>query len=201
MAIGAAHVGEKPAALPDAFSALWARWIDRNRCGQLSQVSDQVVTLGVGHVQSLRLLRGSQWRDRLRMSGDLQAELVGTRGADELTEGGDLCLPAKTADLAVRSAADPAPNFGGLVRGHFGQHIGRNGVDSTRPEEGRGIPLRHAEGDALRRLEADRSVLKPLIQCCLLLHPSDLSRDGILAIPRSTVCRVVAARAIKPSPP
>ena len=112
MAIGAAHIGEEPAAQSNTFSALWARRIDRNRRGQVLQVCHQIVTLRIAHVQSRRLLQGSQRRDCLRMAGDLQTEFVGAGGADELTEAGDLCLPAETADLAVRSAADPAPNFG-----------------------------------------------------------------------------------------
>ena len=125
------------------------------------------------------------------MPGDLQAEFVGTRA-----RGRTRCRLAICAFQPNRptrpsaSPADPAPDFGRLACGHGGQHLGRNRVDPTRAEEGRGIPLRDGEVDAIHRLEAGRSVAQPPTRCGLLLRPSDPRLDRILA----SVWRVARGR-------
>src|SRR5207244_9157461 len=103
------------------------------------------------HVESLRLLGGGQGRARLRVPGDLQSEFVGARDTDELLQARGLRLPAESADPAIRGAADPAPDVGGLALSRRNQYLRRNGVDSTRAEQGRSIPFGAAELEAIHR--------------------------------------------------
>ena len=79
------------------------------------------------------------------MAGDLQAQLVGAGGQDELAERGHLPFPAESSDPPVREPAHPPPDLGEFREvpplGREQDLVG-DVVDLARAEERRSVPRR-----------------------------------------------------------
>ena len=82
-----------------------------HRWGQSTHEPGQQLALFLIHVElqpgRVELLGGCE--ARLVMAGHLQAELIGTRGPDEIVETRDLTLPAEPAEPAVGQARSRVP--------------------------------------------------------------------------------------------
>src|SRR5205823_3908916 len=80
-------------------------------------------------------------------------------------------------------------------------YLRRNGVDSTRAEQGRSIPFGEAELEAIHRPEAGQSVAQRAIAFDLLLERPNSRLDGILAGVRGRRWRLVAKGVVEAPPP
>src|ERR1700728_4374809 len=80
-------------------------------------------------------------RDRLPMSGDLQAQLAGAGAEDEFPQARRLGLPAELADASALHGIDPSSNRSRLLRGRCDQDLVGKGLDQPQTEKGRRVAL------------------------------------------------------------
>ena len=135
------------------------------------------------------------------MAGDLQAELIGERHADELVQAGHLRLPAEPADLPLGRVVDVAADMLRLALRHGSEHVRGDRIDLARAEERGRIAFGKRENIVRRSPQGRRSAPQPPHQPGLRLQRSDPALDRRLVVVSRIGPVVVSPRLVEVPPP